>query len=60
MTTTMNAQALEELKARCQSAASAFQQLQANHTGLPHEQMEFNYAVLLALKAVYDSVIDSE
>lgn len=53
----MNTEALEALKTQCQSAADAFQRLQANHDGLPHEQLEFNYAVLLALKAVYESMI---
>lgn len=56
----MNTEALEQLKAQCQSAASAFQRLQEHHDGMPHEQLEFNYAVLLALKAVYDSIITTE
>lgn len=52
----MNTEALEALKTQCQAAANAFQRLQANHEGLPHEQLDFNYAVLLALKAVYENV----
>ena len=50
----MNTQALAELKNQCQLAADAFQRIQASHDGIPHEQLEFNYAVLLALKAVYE------
>ena len=56
----MTTEALEQLKAHCQSAASALQRLQEHHDGLPHEQLQFNYSVLLALKAVYDSVTTSE
>lgn len=52
----MNTEAIEELKKHCQSAADAFQRLQAHHDDLPHEQLEFNYAVLLALKAMHDSI----
>jgi hypothetical protein len=52
----MNTEALESLKTRCQSAADAFQRLQANHENLPHEQLEFNYEVLLALKAIYETI----
>lgn len=47
-------EALAELRRHCQSAADAFQRLQEAHDGIPHEQLEFNYVVLLALKAVYD------
>lgn len=56
----MNKETLEELKRQCQSAADAFQRLQANHDGLPHEQLDFNYAVLLALKAVYETISNAE
>ena len=52
----MNVQPLQTVKAQCQAAADAFQRLQSNHADLPHEQMEFNYAVLLALKAVYETL----
>ncbi len=52
----MNTEALEALKLQCQVAADAFQRLQENHNGVPHEQLEFNYATLLALKAVYESM----
>ena len=52
----MNSEALEALKKHAQSAAEAFGRLQANHDGVPHEQLDFNYAVLLALKAVHDAL----
>ncbi|HVA28248.1 MAG TPA: hypothetical protein VNF68_08715 [Candidatus Baltobacteraceae bacterium] len=50
----MNTEALAALKSQCQTAADAFQRLQSHHDGIPHEQLEFNHAVLLALKAVYE------
>ena len=56
----MNNEALKALKKHSQSAADAFQRLQAGHDGLPHEQLDFNYAVLLALKAAHDALAAPE
>ena len=47
-------EALQAVKTQCQAVANAFQRLQGQHPHLPDEQMEFNYAVLLALKGLYE------
>ena len=47
-------ESLQAVKTQCQAAANAFQRLQGQHPHLPDEQMEFNYAVLLALKGLYE------
>lgn len=49
-------ESLQAVKTQCRAAADAFQRLQAQHPHLPEEQMEFNYAVLLALKGLYEVV----
>lgn len=56
----MNKEALESIKTQCQAAADAFARLQDAHHHIPHEQLEFNYAVLLALKGVYESISSLE
>jgi hypothetical protein len=52
----MNNESLQAVKTQCQAAANAFQQLQGEHPHPPEAQMDFNYAVLLALKGLYDAV----
>ncbi len=52
----MNTEALDAAKTQCQAAANAFQRLQHDHTNVSAEQLEFNYAVLLALKGLYEAV----
>lgn len=52
----MSNESLQTVKAQCQAAADAFQRLQHKHEELPQEQIEFNYAVLLALKGLYDAI----
>ena len=47
---------IEAVKTQCQEAAAAFQMLQVEHPHPSAAQMEFNYAVLLALKALYEAV----
>ena len=49
-------ESLQAVKTQCQAAANAFQRLQGQHPHLPEGQMEFNYAVLLALKGLYEVV----
>jgi len=49
-------ESLQAVKTQCQAAADAFQRLQGQHPHLPEGQMEFNYAVLLALKGLYEAV----
>jgi len=52
----MNNESLQAVKSQCQAAADAFQQLQGQHPHAPEAQMKFNYAVLLALKGLYEAV----
>jgi hypothetical protein len=47
---------LQAVKTQCQAAANAFQRLSGQHPHVPEAQMEFNYAVLLALKGLYEAV----
>lgn len=49
-------ESLQAVKTQCRAAADAFQRLRDQDLDLPGEQTEFNYAVLLALKGLYDAV----
>jgi len=43
-------------QANSMTAANAFHQLHGQHPHVPGARMEFNYAVLLALKGLYEAV----
>lgn len=49
-------EALQSVKTHCQAAAEAFSRLQAHEDNAPHDQLAFNYAVMLALKGLYDAI----
>ena len=52
----MNNESLAAAKEQCQAAARYFTQMQHAHGDVTDEQLGFNHAVLLALKALYEAI----